>query len=101
MTKLPVKAGDSTRVLFKAMAMDVGKELVAHIEVMYPEAIKATASTFKLSVRNCVHNHIMAWCDVTSEADILAALERHKKHRREWVAAYRKMRKEDTPCAPI
>lgn len=41
--------------IIKEIAMDIGKEVIAYIEVMYPEAIKATSSTFKLSVRNCIH----------------------------------------------
>lgn len=38
--------------LFKQVAMDIGKEVVHHIETMYPAAIEAVPSTFKLSVRN-------------------------------------------------
>lgn len=53
-------AVDADRELIKEIAMDIGKELVAYIEVMYPEAIKATSSTFKLSMRNHVYNDIMA-----------------------------------------
>lgn len=67
------------RDLVKLIAMDIGKEVVAYIEYMYPEAIKATSSTFKLSVRNCVHNQIMAALEVNEEGAIIARLADRKK----------------------
>jgi hypothetical protein len=66
--------------------MDIGKETVAYIEVMYPEAIKATSSTFKISVRNHIHNEIMAALEVNEEGAIIARLENRKKFRHWWVA---------------
>lgn len=75
--------------------MDIGKDVVAYIEVMYPEAIKATSSTFKLSVRNSIYNKIMAAIEVSDEGQIKARLTVHKKFRREWTAAYRKIRSKD------
>jgi hypothetical protein len=60
--KLP--AGPWSRELVKEIAMDIGKEVVAHIEVMYPAAIAATPGTFKTSVQNTVYNQIMAALDV-------------------------------------
>lgn len=86
-------SGPWSRELVKEIAMDIGKEVVAYIEVMYPEAIKSTSSTFKLSVRNCIHNQIMAAIEVTEEGQIRARLRDRKKFRREWTAAYRKIRK--------
>lgn len=77
-----VKAGDPTRALIKAIAMDIGKEVVHHIEMMYPKAIEATSSTFKLSVRNCVHNEIVAAIEVTDEGEIIARLRERKGQRR-------------------
>lgn len=82
------------RDLIKEIAMDIGKEVVAYIEVMYPQAIEATSSTFKLSVRNCIHNQIMAALEVTEEGAIRARLQDRKKFRREWLATYRKIRKQ-------
>lgn len=74
--------------------MDIGKEVVAYIEVMYPQAIAATSSTFKLAVRNCIHNQIMAALEVNEEGAIRARLEDRRKFRREWLATYRKIRKQ-------
>jgi hypothetical protein len=89
-----ITVADENRALVKEMAMDIGKEIVAYIEVMYPEAIKATSSTFKLSVRNSIYNEIMAAIEVTDEGAIVARLKDRKKFRREWTAAYRKIRNE-------
>lgn len=80
------------RELIKEIAMDIGEDVVAYIEVMYPNAIKACSSTFKLSVRNSVYNEIMAALDVTDEGQIKARLLRRKKTRRGWIAAYRRVR---------
>lgn len=85
-------SGPWSRELIKEIAMDIGKDVVAYIEVMYPEAITATSSTFKLSVRNSIYNEIMAAIDVSDEGQIRARLRDRKKFRREWTAAYRKIR---------
>src|ERR1700722_16044439 len=50
--------GPWSRELVKEIAMDIGKEIAAYIEVMYPEAVKATSSTFLFSVRNGIFNEI-------------------------------------------
>ncbi len=81
-----------SRDIIKAIAMDIGKEVVAYIEVMYPQAIEATPTTFKLSVRNCIYNEIMASIDVNDAGIIEARLRDRKKFRREWTGAYRRMR---------
>ena len=87
------------RDLVKEIAMDIGKEVVAHIEVMYPQAISATPSTFKLSVRNSIYNEIMAALEVNEEGAIIARLEDRKQFRRRWTAVYRKFRK-ISPTSP-
>lgn len=92
--KLPTKSGDPVRALMKAIAMDIGKETVAYIRVMYPAAIKATSSTFPLAVRNHIHNEIMAAIEVNDQGEIISRLEERRKFRREWIAAYKKIREE-------
>jgi hypothetical protein len=82
-----------SRELIKAIAADIGADMVAYIEVQYPEAIKATSSTFKTSVRNHIYNQVMAAIEITDAAEIEAWLKERKRHRREWVAAYRKIRR--------
>lgn len=80
------------RSLVQQIAMDIGKDTVAYIEVQYPEAIRATSSTFKLSVRNHIYNQIMAALETTDADAIVARLADRKKHRREWTAQWRKIR---------
>lgn len=81
--------------LIKEMAMDIGKGVVAYIEVMYPEAIKATSSTFRLSVRNRIYNKIMSALEVTGEDEIKNRLAAHKAHRRQQKAAWKHIREAD------
>lgn len=83
---------DMTRDLIKEIAMDIGKETVAYIEVMYPKAIEATSSTFKLSVRNTIYNEIMGALEVTDEGAVRARLADRKKWRRQWKATRKKIR---------
>ncbi len=86
--------------IIKEIAMDIGKATVAYIEVMYPEAIKATSSTFKLSVRNHIYNDIMAAIKVNDEGQIIRRLDERKKFRRQWLKNYRDLRK-PTPTTTI
>lgn len=87
-----IESGSWSKELVRAIAMDIGKAVVHHIETMYPKAIEACPSTFKLSVRNCVHNEIMAAVQVTDAGEISIRLHERKAHRRKIKAAYRKMR---------
>jgi hypothetical protein len=89
---LDSEQADASRELVKEIAMDIGKDTVAYIEVMYPKAIAATSSSFKLSVRNHIYNEIMAAIEVTAEGEIRARLKDRKKFRRWWTGVYRKVR---------
>lgn len=86
---------DPSEDWLKKLAMDIGKEVVAYIEVMYPEAITATASTFRLSVRNTIYNQIVS---AVREAKVEASPEqwfkRREDFRRRWIAQYRQLRKQ-------
>jgi hypothetical protein len=69
--------------LIKQIAMDIGKETVAYIEWMYPQAIEATPkSTFRLAIRNHIYNDIMAAIQVNEEGQITARLKERDKTRR-------------------
>lgn len=85
---------DWSRDTIKEIAMDIGKHVVAYVEVMYPEAVNSTSSTFRLSLRNCIYNEIMAAIEVTDEGKVIARLKDRKKFRRWWVNTYRKLRRE-------
>lgn len=84
-----------SRAIVKEIAMDIGKEVAAHIETMYPKAVEAAASTLLLSVRNCVYNEIMAALDIVDEEAIRARLNVRKRFRRKHRATYRKIRKQE------
>lgn len=71
-----------TKDLVREIAMDIGKAVAHHIETMYPKAVEAASSTFLLSVRNSVHNEIIAAIQVNDEGAIIARLRERKKHRR-------------------
>ncbi len=86
------KEGALPRDLVKLIAMDIGKDMVAYIEVMYPEVWAAGNSGFRLSVRNHIHNDIIAAIELHDEASIMKWLADRKAHRREWLAQWRKIR---------
>lgn len=92
MAQVPARVTDPNDAIIREIAMDIGKELVAYIEVMYPAAIAACPSTFKLSVRNCVYSEIMSAIQVNDEGKIIARLKERKAFRRKWVRAWRKIR---------
>jgi CRISPR/Cas system Type II protein with McrA/HNH and RuvC-like nuclease domain len=99
MTNLPAKP-DIDRELVKQIAMDIGKEVVAHIRVMYPEAAKALGKSGQLSVRNCTHNEIMEALSTTDADEIVARIARRKSERRRHVGLYEKIRREDEATRP-
>ena len=91
---VPPHQGDLPRDLIKAMAEAVGKSLAAYVEVMYPEAIKAASSTFKLSLKNHVYNDIMHVTTLHTEAEIRKWLADSEAHRKAWLGAYRRLRRD-------
>lgn len=90
--RLERMAREADRELVKAIAMDIGKAVAAHIEVQYPAAVTAASSTFLLSVRNCTYNEIIAALDTTDADAIRERLDGRKTFRRKWKAAWRKIR---------
>lgn len=89
----PVLAGSWSKELVRQIAMDIGKSAVHHLETMYPAAIAACPATMKLSLRNHIHNEIMAAIEVNDEGQIVARLKERKEHRRKIKAAYGKIRR--------
>ena len=86
---------DPDLALVKGISMDIGKEVVAYVERMFPQAVSASSSTFRLSLRNCIYNEIIAALEVTDRDEIIARLERRKKQRREFKAMWSKNRDTD------
>ena len=93
-TEIAISEKDTSDNLIKEIAMDIGKEVVTHIDIMYPAMFEAVAGTAKLSVRNCVYNEILAAIQITGEGEIKARLDRRKKFRRQQKAALNKIRGE-------
>ena len=89
------EADDPSTALVKSIAMDISKEVVAYVERMYPQAISASSSTFKFSLRNCIYSEIIAALKVTDEQEILARLERRKRQRRELKKQWQIIRETD------
>lgn len=54
-----------------------------------------------LSVRNCIYNQIMAAIEVNDSGEITARLETRKKFRRQWTAAWRKIRGKPTDTGSV
>lgn len=89
----PEDEGGISRELIKAVAMEIGKSAIAHVEMMYPDAIKAATSTFKLSLRNHIYNDIMAIADIQTEGAMKINLSDREANRKELLRMYRKMRR--------
>ena len=69
--------------LVRRIAMDVGKEIVHHIETMYPEMTKAVAwKSARLSIRNATHNAIMAAVNAADIGRAEQSIEANERHRR-------------------
>ena len=81
-----------SRELIKEIVMDIGKEVAAYIERMYPKAVEATSSTLLLSVRNSIYNEIMAAIEGNDAGQISGRIKRRKTDRRKLKAIYRKVR---------
>lgn len=74
----------------RQIAMDVGKQVVDHIEHAYPAMCEAVAwNSARLSIRNCTHNSIMEAVKAANNGIIEQMLARHDEHRR----TMRKLRK--------
>lgn len=83
---------DADRALISEVAMDIGKSAVEHLEVMYPAALEAVPKTARLSLRNHIHNEIMAAINTVDYDEIRARINMRKKDRRLRLALYRKIR---------
>lgn len=81
-----------TKELVSKIAMDIGKEAVHHLQIMYPAAIAACPTTMKLSLRNTIHNEIMAAIQVNDQGQIIARIRERKDRRRKINAIYKKIR---------
>ena len=85
------KAPDPRKAMNSAIAMDCGKEMVAYLEVMYPDVFERMNSGCRLSIRNHIHNDIIAALEIVGTANHLERLKERARFRREWLAVYRNL----------
>lgn len=85
------KAPDPRKALNSAIAMDCGKEMVAYLEVMYPDVFERMNSGCRLSIRNHIHNDIIAALEIQGASNHLERLKERARFRREWLATYRNL----------
>lgn len=92
---------DEGRETVKSIAMDIGKETVAYIRVMYPAAYAALGRSGQLSLRNCIYKQIMAAIEAVNKAgdpqSIEARIADRKAFRRRWIAAWDRIREPRDP----
>jgi hypothetical protein len=80
---LPAVKTIFTDDLIRRIAMDIGKEVVAHIEHAYPDMFRAVAAnSAKLSIRNATYSAVYAAVRAADEGRIEEALKAHDEHRR-------------------
>lgn len=87
--------------LNKAIAMDIGKEMVAYLEVMYPDVFHAMNSGCELSIRNHIHNDIIAALEVKGTQAHLDRIAERTEFRRGWLKTYRDYRKREHTKAAV
>jgi hypothetical protein len=88
---LPAKP-DPDRALIGEVAMDIGKEAVSHLRIQYPAAFAALGPSGQLSLRNFVHNQIMAALDTVDADEIRRRLDERRAHRRKMHKFYDQIR---------
>jgi hypothetical protein len=92
---------DADKALIRRVAMDIGKEAVSHLRIMYPDAFNAMPKSGHLSLRNCIHNEIMAALEVIDAGEIERRLERRAAHRRQMNKAWKDIRDGASNAAAI
>lgn len=77
--------------LLHRIAMDLGKQVVDHIEHAYPAVCGAVAwDSARTSIRNSTYNSFMEAVKASGKGELETMLERHDGHRR----LMRKLRKD-------
>jgi hypothetical protein len=94
MAQLPKLVPSFTDDVLHRIAMDIGKQVVDHIESAHPEMLRAVISptSTKRSIRNSTYNAIMAAVRAADRGQHEQSMARNDKHRR----TMRKIRKAQT-----
>lgn len=79
-----LKRTTATDAAIRAIAMEVGKQVVDHIERVHPEMAAAAPSwkSSRLSIRNCVHNAIIAAVNAADRGQDRQFIAENEQHRR-------------------
>ena len=80
------------RELVSKIAMDIGKSAVSKIRVMYPDVYAVMNSGCRLTLRNHIHNEIMAALNTVDAEEIEARLKDRAAFRRKQHATWDKIR---------
>lgn len=91
MAQLP-KVTTPTDEAIRKIAMDVGKQVVAHIEYAYPKMFESVPKIAKLSMRNCVYNAIIAAVEAADEGRDEQQIKDNSEHRRKMAKIMKKIR---------
>jgi hypothetical protein len=81
-----------SREVVEEIARDIGDAVLAHVQIMYPSAIQAAPSTFKVSLRNCVRNEILAAVGVNDAGEAIVRIRERQRVRRKTRADFRRWR---------
>lgn len=88
---------DIGKALISDVAMEIGKEMVAYLEIQYPDVFAAMNSGCRLSVRNRIHNDIMWAIQNRDENEYRGWIARRRDSRRNLLKSVREIRKDDRP----
>ena len=96
------------KTLLEEIAMDIGKDTVVYVRVMYPGPMSVATSTFSIAIRNHIYNQIMAafqigeggeiipqFVTTDEKGDVVNRLTERKAWRRQWLAQWRRIREGD------
>ena len=79
-----LKPVSPTDAAIRKIAMEVGKQVVDHIERMHPDMVAGARSwkSSRLSIRNCAHNAIIAAVNAADRGQDEKFVADNEKHRR-------------------
>ena len=85
-------SADRRKALARAVGMDMGKEMVAYLEIMYPDVFERMNSGCRLAIRNYICNDFVAVMEIVGAENHLDRLNDRAAFRRKWLATYRNLR---------
>jgi len=93
MTATEVVQQDIGKALISEVAMEIGTDMVAYLEVYYPDVFAVMNSGCRLSIRNHIHNDIMWAIQNRDEAEYKSWIAKRQRSRRALLKMWRARRK--------